>query len=310
MNEHFKTLENEFALWLNTLGFSHSIEYGYKLNAKELFEYLHKNNIIHIKNLTQKHVTSYFDYLQTRPNKRRTGGLSPAHLNKNFDAIDKFLEFLHQTGMQTAPSPLNYRIKTDNQLRISNIQTFTQEEIKELQAGIKNTYPNFTFTERERKHEQLKLIFALYYACGLRRTEGQNLQIKDVDFDRKTIFIRQGKNYKDRIIPMNRKVYEALQDYIYNFRNLQTCAERSRSKVKHNRLFISGTYTLNKSLQDLQEISDNNRIKAKNLTLHILRHSIATHLLQNGMSIENIALFLGHGSLESTQIYTHIINKI
>jgi len=302
MNEHFKTLENEFALWLNTLGFSHSIEYGYKLNAKELFEYLHKNNITHIKYLTVNHIKQYFDYLQTRPNKRRTGGLSSAHLNKNFDAIDKFLEFLHQMGMQTAPSPLNYRIKTDKQVRISNIQTFTQEETKELQAGIKNTYPNFTFTERERKHEQLKLIFALYYACGLRRTEGQNLQIKDVDFDRKTIFIRQGKNYKDRIIPMNRKVYEALQDYIYNFRNLQ--------KVNHSRLFISGTYTLNKSLQDLQEISNNQQIKAKKLTLHILRHSIATHLLQNGMSIENIALFLGHGSLESTQIYTHIVNKI
>lgn len=302
MNEHFKTLENEFALWLATLGFSKSIEYNYKNHAKELFEYLHKNNIIHIKNLTQKHVTSYFDYLQTRPNKRRTGGLSSAHLNKNFDAIDKFLEFLHQMGMQTAPSPLNYKIKTDKQVRISNIQTFTQEEIKELQAGIKNTYPNFTFTERERKHEQLRLIFALYYACGLRRTEGCNLEIKDIDFDRKTIFIRQGKNYKDRIIPMNKSVYKALQNYIYNFRNFQ--------KVNHNRLFITGTYTLNKSLQDLQEISNNEQIKAKKLTLHILRHSIATHLLQNGMSIENIALFLGHSSLESTQIYTHIVNKI
>ncbi len=302
MNDHFKTLEKEFALWLNTLGFSYSIEYGYKLNAKELFEYLHRNNIIHIKNLTQKHIINYFDYLQTRPNKRRTGGLSPAHLNKNFDAIDKFLEFLHQNGMQKAPSPLNYRVKDDIKEKMSNIQPFTQEEIKELQTNIEKSYLNWKFTKREAKHEQMKLIFALYYACGLRRTEGQNLQIKDVDFDTKTIFIRQGKNYKDRIIPMNKSVYEALQDYIYNFRNLQ--------KVNHNRLFINGTYTLNKYLQKLQEISENKQIKAKKLTLHILRHSIATHLLQNGMSIENIAKFLGHSTLDSTQIYTHILNKI
>ena len=302
MNEHYKTLENEFALWLNTLGFSYSIEYNYKHHAKELFEYLHKNNITHIKYLTINHIKQYFDYLQTRPNKRRTGALSTAHLNKNFDAVDKFLEFLHQNGMQNAPSPLNYRIKTDTRARMSNIQPFTQEEIKELQANIEKSYLNWKFTKREAKHEQMKLIFALYYACGLRRTEGENLQIKDVDFDTKTIFIRQGKNYKDRIIPINKKVYEALQDYIYNFRNLQ--------KVKHNCLFINGTYTINKYLQKLQEISNNEQIKAKKLTLHILRHSIATHLLQNGMSIENISKFLGHSTLDSTQIYTHIVNKI
>ena len=302
MNEHFKTLENEFALWLNTLGFSHSIEYNYKNHAKELFEYLHRNNITHIKNLTQKHITNYFDYLQTRPNKRRTGALSTAHLNKNFDATDKFLEFLHQNGMQKAPSPLNYRIRQDKQTKLNSIKPFTQEEIKELQTNIEKSYLNWKFTKREAKLEQMKLIFALYYACGLRRSEGKNLQIKDVDFDTKTIFVRQGKNYKDRIIPMNRSVYEALQDYIYNFRNLQ--------KVNHNRLFINGTYTINKYLQKLQEISNNKQIKAKKLTLHILRHSIATHLLQNGMSIENIAKFLGHSTLDSTQIYTHIVNKI
>jgi len=302
MNEHFKTLENEFALWLNTLGFSYSIEYNYRHHAKELFEYLHKNNNTHVKHLTISHIKQYFDYLQTRPNKRRTGGLSSAHLNKIFDATDKFLEFLHQNGMQNAPSPLNYRIKQDKQTKLNNIQPFTQAEIKELQANIEKTYLNWKFTKREAKHEQMKLIFALYYACGLRRTEGKNLQIKDVDFDTKTIFVRQGKNYKDRIIPMNKSVYEALQDYIYNFRNLQ--------KVNHNRLFINGTYTLNKYLQKLQEISENKQIKAKKLTLHILRHSIATHLLQNGMSIENIAKFLGHSTLDSTQIYTHIVNKI
>lgn len=302
MNENFKTLTNEFALWLNTLGFSYSVEYNYKLSIEHFFNYLIANhNINHITQLSDQNIKQYFNHLQTRPNKRKTGGLSTAHLNKNFDAIDKFLEFLHQIGMQTAPTPTNYRIKQDDRIRIENIQPITQEEIKELQANIKNTYNHFTFTQKEKKHEQLKLIFTLYYACGLRRTEGYNLKIKDINFDKKTIFIRQGKNYKDRIVPMNPRVYEILQDYIYNFRNLQ--------KVKHNRLFIIGTYTLNKSLQDLQKTTNNEQIRAKKLTLHILRHSIATHLLQNGMNIENIALFLGHSSLESTQIYTHIVNR-
>jgi len=201
----------------------------------------------------------------------------------------------------SAPLPTNYRIATDKNQRINNIQPFTQEEIKTLQANINNTYPHFTFSQRERKHEQLKLIFALYYACGLRRTEGYKLTVNDINFDKRTIFVRQGKNYKDRIIPMNDSIYKALQHYIYNFRNLQ--------KPKHKRLFLNTTGTLNKSLQDLQKICNSEEIQNKKLTLHILRHSIATHLLQNGMSIENISRFLGHSSLEATQIYTHIINR-
>jgi integrase/recombinase XerD len=197
-------------------------------------------------------------------------------------------------GLQTAPIPTNYRIKPDKEQRIKNIQPLTKEEIKTLQSNIDSIYSQLPFKQREAKQEQLKLIFTLYYGCGLRRNEGYKLTVNDIDFDKKTIFIKQGKNYKDRIIPMNTGVLKALEHYIYNYRNLQ--------KVKHKRLFLSTTGTLNNSLQDLQKLTDID----KKITLHILRHSIATHLLQAGMSIESIALFLGHSSLESTQIYTHL----
>lgn len=298
MNKNYKTIQQEYILWLDTLGFSSKLVYQYKFSVKEFFEWLESKNINTVSHISPNHIQNYFDYLQTRPNKRRKGGLSIAHLNKNFDAIDKFLEFLHQMGMEHAPIPTNYRIFEDQQIRINNIQPFTQEEIKILQSNIENTYTHFTFKLREKKQEQLKLVFALYYACGLRRSEGYNLTVNDIDFNKKTIFIRQGKNYKDRIVPMNENVYKALQHYIYNFRN--------SFKLQHRRLLLNGTYTLNVSLQELQKTSG---LQGKKLTLHILRHSIATHLLQNGMSIENISLFLGHSSLESTQIYTHITNR-
>lgn len=298
MNQSYLAIQKEYALWLSTLGYSTSLVYEFKFNAKHFFIWLQTQNITAINLITLKQINNYFEHLQTRPNKRRGGGLSTAHLNRNFMAIDKLLEFLHQIGLQTTPNPTNFRIKPDEQARINNIQPFTQQEIKLLQANIESTYPNFTYKHREQKHEQLKLIFALYYGCGLRRSEGYKLTVNDIDFNRKTIFIHQGKNYKDRIVPMNEGVYKTLQHYIYNFRNLL--------KLDHNRLFINSTYTLNVNLQKLQVVSG---LQGKKLTLHILRHSIATHLLQNGMSIENIALFLGHSSLESTQVYTHIINK-
>ena len=100
---------------------------------------------------------------------------------------------------------------------------------------------------------------------------------------------------------MSDNVYKALQHYIYNFRNQIRCG--------HDRLFVQKKITLSVDLRHLHRQCDNEEIKRKRLHFHILRHSIATHLLQNGMSVENIARFLGHSCLESTQIYTHIINR-
>ena len=145
----------------------------------------------------------------------------------------------------------------------------------------------------------MRLVFALFYGCELRLSEGMKLTIQDVDFDKKTIFVRQGKYYKDRIVPMNMGVFKIVENYVYNFRKAY--------KLNHNRLFINKKMTLQRGLLLLQKVCDNPQIKEKRLYFHILRHSIATHLLQNGMTIENIALFLGHSTLESTQIYTHLI---
>jgi len=299
MNE----IKQAYKEWLATLGFVNSTVNNYTNSIGVFFEWLDTQGIKHITALERKHIEKYFAYLQTRPNWRKKGQLlSASHLNKNFDSIDKLCEFLHQMGMNGAPLPPNIRITMNNRLRVNQIQPFTQNEIKELQNNIENLYPHLSYHHRETKAEQLKLVFALYYGCGLRRTEGYNLTFDDLDFDKQTIFIKQGKNYKDRIVPMSENVYKALQNYIYNFRHLQ--------KTDHKRLFIHTTGNLNKSLQDLQNMSENEAIKAKKLTLHILRHSIATHLLQNGMSVEQISRFLGHSSLDSTQIYTHITEQL
>jgi integrase/recombinase XerD len=300
---NFIVIQNEYRQWLQTLGFSKSIVYGYTLNAKEFFDWLQSKNINQIHLITGTHIENYFEYLQSRPNQRyKNRTLSITHLNKLFDAIDKLLQCLQQLGLITIVVPTNYRIKQDKQERIYKIQPFTQQEIKTLQANIDSAFEAMPFYHRETKTEELKLVFALYYGCGLRRSEGFNLTIKDVDFDTKTIFIKQGKNYKDRIVPINKNICAVLENYIYNYRNL--------IKLNHHRLFTRTSFMLNADLQYLQNFCVEKSIKAKKLTLHILRHSIATHLLQNGMSIESIAKFLGHSSLESTQIYTHIVAKI
>ena len=300
MNTSYKAITDEYVAWLETLGFSNAMIYDYKFRLYDFFEWLENKQIQSITQLTNRHISEYHTYLETRPNKKIKGRLlSASHLNHNFLAIDKLLEFLHQYGMENAPVPTNYRAKMDEQERINKIEVLTQEEVKTLYDCIPNTYTRFLFAERQARQYELKLIFALYYGCGLRLSEGYKLRIKDIDFDKKTVFVEQGKGYKDRIIPMSEGVYRELQDYIYNYRH--------RLRLNHNRLFVRDKMILHLNIKHLQNVCDDETIKAKRLSLHVLRHSIATHLLQNGMSIENISLFLGHSSLDTTQIYTHLV---
>ena len=300
MNTGYKTILARYLTWIDTLGYSDNTIACLECGARDFLQWLESKQIENIANLTAKHINEYHHYIETRPNKQfKNRLLSAAKINHLCFANDKFLEFLHQYGMETAPTPANYRIKISEQERINKLEVFTQQEIKTLLGYIPETYPIHIFEIRQAKQAELRLIFALYYGCGLRRSEGYNLRIDDVDFDKKTVFVRQGKNYKDRIIPMSAGVYKELQDYIYNFRN--------RLKLNHNRLFTGCKTTIAQRLKDLKKACDDENIQAKRLTLHILRHSIATHLLQNGMSIENIALFLGHNTINTSQLYTHLI---
>ncbi len=302
MNTHYKAISEEYAQWFDTLGYNAKTRKRYTSIINQFFKRLEVKNINHITSLNQTHIKDYFEYVQRVKSQRTGETYSITHLNDIFFAVDKLCQFLVEVGMNNTPAPLNYRIKTDQeQEKIDRIEPFSIEEIKELQNAIPYTYQNLPFAERQAKHYELKLIFALCYGCALRRMEAYNLTAKDVDFDRKTIFVRQGKNYKDRIVPINENVCNTLKDYIYNFRH--------RLKLNHNRLFIHSLPHLHTTLKEVQKATQNPQIEQKRLYFHVLRHSMATHLLQNGMNIESIARFLGHSSLVSTQIYTHIVNR-
>ena len=300
MNTSYKILITEYGTWLDTLGCSSNMVYCYKLCLHDFFKWLEDRQIYSVIQITAKHITDYHNYLETRPNKVFKGRLlSVPSLIRNFSTVDKFLEFLHNYGMKNAPTPVNRRIKTDKVEQICKIQVLTQQEIKTLYNCIPNTYPNLDFKKRQAQHYELKLIFALYYGCGLRLSEGYNLCIQDINLDKKTVFVKQGKNYKDRIVPMSAGIYNELQNYIYNFRH--------KLKLNHNRLFICNKFMLYYKLKNLQNACNDENIRSKRITVHLLRHSIATHLLENGMSVENISLFLGHSTLDTTQLYTHLI---
>jgi integrase/recombinase XerD len=151
-----------------------------------------------------------------------------------------------------------------------------------------------------------RAMLAVYYGCGLRLNEGVHLELKDVLRDQQLLHVRKGKHYKERLVPMSGKTLQMVALYID--------AGRPQLVQQHqtDRLFLDA----NKG-RPMQGQSLYVRIRAlakkagikKAVGTHSLRHSIATHLLQSGMRLEQIQQFLGHDSLDSTQIYTHLSHQ-
>jgi integrase/recombinase XerD len=158
-------------------------------------------------------------------------------------------------------------------------------------------------------------MLVCFYSCGLRRNEVVHLNINDILFDKERLFVRQGKNYKERFVPINKHSSNILETYIYDYRTefkshnetealfLNYRGTRLQGMSFANRLKAIIKATNNKDLQQRNTCAEPGR----SITLHSLRHSIATHLLEQGADIEHISTFLGHASLESTQIYTHFL---
>lgn len=298
MNTSYTALTKVFAQYLKTLGFADTTCYDYPLFIKAFLHYAEQKNITAINQLTTKHIFDYFAYLDCKRSDRTKQTLSTAHLNRIYGAIDKFLEFLHHTGAQATPPPTRHSIE---RIRKKPLQVLTMDEVQQLYIAVPLTFNEFAFAQREPRQAILKLVLDLCYGCGLRRTEAVFLKVSDINFEQKIIHLKQGKGYKDRFLPMSKKVYEGLQDFIYNHHRF--------FKKRSIYLYPFGGSAMINGLQMLL-LHCHETIQQKKPTLHTLRHSIATHLLQNGMTIENIARFLGHSTLESTKIYTHIVSEL
>lgn len=301
-SESFQYVEKSFREWLDILGYAPSTVYGLPNHIRELFYWMEQNDKTEITKIDVPLIKEYYEQLKTRTNTRRGGGLSNSYLNKHLQALYKFSEYLRQSGRLILPY-LNIEWETDD---TKQIHWLTQEEIKELYKMTDGFNEN---TRLECFNARDRAILTIFYGCGLRRNEGYHLDLSDINFDRQILHVRKGKAYKERFVPFNKTNSQYLQEYVYDARPQLT------KDGKQNAFFISQrgirmqTQTMALRLKLLQQRSDNLELQQKDVRLHVLRHSIATHLLQNGMSLEKIGRFLGHASLESTQVYTHLVES-
>lgn len=143
-----------------------------------------------------------------------------------------------------------------------------------------------------------RIVLSLIYSAGLRAQEAINLKISDIDFERQTIHIRQSKYKKDRIVPLSKQMAKGLIKYF---------------SVEHPDRWVfngkepDGRYSVKGLSWVMRETLKKTTIK-KEVCLHSLRHSYATHLLEDGVNILSIKELLGHADIATTMIYLHVAN--
>ena len=296
-SKEFQLLVLTFRDWLETLGYVKSTVYGQPRQALEFLEWIEKQEITTVKQLTKQHFYDFIEYFKLRPNKRQEGGLSSAHINKQINALNRLIEYLKMNRQLN----FSFQLKQVENQPTRKPVVLTKLDIQDLYKATDNTLVGV----RDRA------MLTVYYGCGLRKSEGLFLNVDDVLFDRKQLFVRKAKNGHQRYVPIPIKGLQDLENYIYSARPLLLDTQSTNSS-----LFISERGTslhpesMKKRLDALREKSNNTKLKDTTFGLHTLRHSIATHLLQAGMELENIALFLGHKSLDSTQVYTHLLHEL
>jgi integrase/recombinase XerD len=204
--------------------------------------------------------------------------LSYSYQNQTINALKLFYGEIIKNGLEIASIERPRR-----QHNLPNV--LSKDEVKKILEGIKNN-----------KH---KCMLSLIYACGLRRSELLNLKPDHIDGKRKLLIVRQSKGKKDRIIPLSDKTLNMLRDYYKAEKPKQWLFEGTSDY---------GQYSAT-SLQEVLKKAVANANINKPVTLHWLRHSYATHLLESGTDLRFIQELLGHSSSKTTEIYTHVSNK-
>jgi len=305
-SEAYRYIIASFKEWLQTLGYNGQTVYQLPNYIQEFLFYAESKGYAGLYQINNDLIKEHYYKLKERTNKRRTGGLSNSYLNKHLQALQKFGDYLRQNGRLVLPK-LDIQNEEDNR---EIIDILTQEEIKLI---FKITYQLYEQKKNDKGivyYEAMQLrdraMLTAFYSCALRRNEVYNLDINDIIFEKSILHVRKGKGYKERVVPITKQSLQHLENYLYDARPYFCNDKNEAFFVTHSGKRLGGQQMLLR-LNTLIQLTGNATLQNKDIHLHSLRHSIATHLLQNGMKLERIKDFLGHSSLESTQIYTHFL---
>jgi integrase/recombinase XerD len=264
----------------------------HKSYLKQLFTYLEERGTDDPKAVTREQIEAYRVYLKTEHRTKRGGALAGSTYESHIAAITGFFHWLEQTKqILMTPVMKPERPKKPKPLKLPEVMT-EEEAVKVLEASPINTPTGL----RDRA------ILEVLYSTGIRRSELINLNLEDLFIDRGELAIKQGKGKKDRIVPVGDYAKLFLMAYLKMVRPWLAQAPDEPA------LFLTtGGHRMS---QGALKIMIGRAVRKsgvqRRITPHIFRHSMATHLLRNGADIRHIQALLGHSSLLSTQVYTHL----
>ena len=225
-----------------------------------------------VKDITNEDVILYNnDYILKH-------NLSSSYQNQIVNAIKLYFMIVKDTAIEIDKIHRPKREKV-----LPNV--LSKEEVKAILEAPKNL-----------KH---KAMLSMIYSCGLRRSELLNLKPNDIDSKRNVVIIRQSKGKKDRITPLSPKILELLRNYYKEYSPKTYLFEGQEKNTQYSA----------RSLEEVLKKSIKLATINKPVTLHWLRHSYATHLLESGTDLRYIQELLGHNSSKTTEIYTHVSTK-
>ncbi|MBI5858471.1 MAG: tyrosine-type recombinase/integrase [Sphingobacteriales bacterium] len=262
--------------------YSHHTLISYQNDLIDFFGFLEKRfGSISIKEIDHNMVRSWLAELKNK-------GLSAKSINRKISSLKSFFKYQLKMGvMETTPMAKVISLKVGKRLPVF----VKEEETKKIIEALKSSTDDW-------KSLNTKMLIAIFYSTGLRLSELINLKEKQVDFARSQLKVL-GKGNKERIIPLNK----GIMDMIDHYRNLkkkyfEEREERLLVTEKGKKLYPKYAYLLvNRILGEAGSLDKKSP--------HVLRHTFATHLMNNGADLNAVKELLGHSSLVSTQIYTH-----
>lgn len=214
-------------------------------------------------------------------------GVSNQSINRKVSSLKTYYKFLLKTGhLEVSPLATHKALKTSKKIQIP----FSETEIDRAMALFETT----TF-----EGSRDKLIVELLYTTGMRRAELVNIKLDDLNLSERTIKIF-GKRKKERIVPLLKTVAGSISEYLVFRKEAENASSENHLLISKNGVKLNENFVYRIINTYFGQVSG----KVKK-SPHILRHSFATHLLNEGADLNSVKELLGHSSLASTQVYTH-----
>ena len=268
------------------LGLSANTRQAYERDLRLFCKTLGFKNSDALVNVSREQITGYMTQLKEK-------GLAAATIARKLAAIKAFYRFMTAEGYMDA-NPAEVVEAGTKGIKLPRV--LSEDEVVRLL-----NQPDITTAEGFRDRTMLEVL----YATGMRVSELISLTLERVDLNMKYI-IAFGKGSKERIVPLGSVAAEFLQQYLEKVRPKLTHEERNTNIVFL--AFGGHLLTRQRFWQIIRAYGRKANIN-KALTPHILRHSFATHLLDNGADLRSVQELLGHSDISTTQIYTHLTNK-